>query len=473
MCDTSLNKSTPLHTYGKDVIEVFTAQQKLKTHIAGLATTLGNTSSGSDWCLKALHPSDPLTEVRGIPDHSAVPSVLMNYQATFTVNCPSSGTGTWGFNSTFLPHPINFLTMTNFRMNDSATVGEQYLNPQIEGTSHTEKYRNFKNLAQRWRLAYAGISCYQDGPDLSNQGTIVVAQSPVAPVTRYASPLWGETLEPMKKILMYTDEDKPDYEKSQAMPNAYFNQSKEGAYVPLKLTDSCQKWSTESDDVGFGLMTDIADHDVFGVLRSTPYTTQDQYPHHQMDATNNLDPIYVSYSSGVMTGAHGQSTSRMLNGTFAHICARNLDPVTSFSFFVRVGIEMQISPSSVLAPQMKLSPPYDPLALDTYFRIARELKDAYPVDYNDLGKLWDVISGAAKTVLPMMRNMGPTGQLVSTVGDTVVRVGDKIRSKKKKGKKVTPKSIVKVINASGRDRPPAATVERLRAQKARAATTTV
>lgn len=56
----------------------------------------------------------------------------------------------------------------------------------------------------------------------------------------------------------------------------------------------------------------------------------------------------------------------------------------------------------------------------TYFRISRELKDGYPADYNDLGKILDVIKGAAKFVLPIASNflpmLRPVSALVSAMG---------------------------------------------------------
>jgi len=354
----------------------------------------------------------------------------------------------------------------NYRTNGSAADGGCFLNTQLDGTSHKDKYFSFLALAQRWRLAYAGVTCYQDGPDLSNQGTIVVSQPPVMPVQRYASPVWLDTLEALTPINMYTDEDLPDYERSQSMPNAYFNRSREGAYVPLKLTESCQDWVSESDDVCFCKFTFAPVHSCIAIIPES-IGADDVYPHCVPGSLGggDLQALTIGYTGGVMDSLTGDRTSKMLNGTFAHISARNLDPATSYTFFFRFGIEMQVSPSSVIAPQMKLSPPHDAKALDTYFSIARELKDAYPANYNDLGKLWDVISGTARKVLPYVATMGPTGQLVNRVGTTALGVGDYIRNKKKKGKKPTPRGVVKVLNATGRDRPAAAEVERAQQQK--------
>ncbi len=86
------------------------ANQKLRElvlrDLTERAMTLGSTQSGADWCLKALHPSDPLVEVRGIPDKSAVPSAFINYQAIFTVSPQAGATGTWTLDASLIPDPI-------------------------------------------------------------------------------------------------------------------------------------------------------------------------------------------------------------------------------------------------------------------------------------------------------------------------------------------------------------------------------
>lgn len=50
------------------------------------------------------------------------------------------------------------------------------------------------------------------------------------------------------------------------------------------------------------------------------------------------------------------------------------------------------------------SPEHDPVALGAYYAISRQLKDAYPADYNDLGKIVrtiaDVAGPALSTIFP-------------------------------------------------------------------------
>lgn len=414
-----------------------------------------------------------MVEVRGIPDQSALPSLCMNYQSTFTLSPEAEAVGTWGFSASLIPHPLCFMAYN--KATSVATTLGTLLNQQVDGATHALKYLAWKELAQRWRLAYMSVTVIQDGPDLANQGTIVVAQPPVAPRCRSvcgfgytSSDDWSPPLQLPAKVCEWTAEDFPDFNRSQAMPNAYFNKSKDGAYVPLKLTETCQDWVSEHDEIGVGTFIDVTD--TAERYRSSVYNLGDtddrKFPFYDLACTR-----YVL--AGGDTNLIGQCTSPPLSGNWGHICARNLAVTTSYSFFVRCGIEMQVSPSSTLSPQLKLSPPYDPVALTTYFSICRELKDAYPADYNVTGKLWGVIKQALNSLdpvislLPGQRVIKPLITAGTQVGDIVVAKRKK-KSRKKKAKKqakrqqqqqqqYTPR--IKVVRLPRAGQPPTAVVQ--------------
>lgn len=387
--------------------------QLLKEEINRRTTSLGSTPTGADWCVKALHPSDPLTEVRGIPDHSAVPSLLMNYQATFKVSPNPQATGTWSFNASLLPHPIQFMYLES---TDSYKVNDYYfLNPQISGVTHAEKYVNFAALAQRYRLAYMSVTCYQDGPDLANQGTLVVSQPPVEPRVYYFP--YGTSTAP--RCLLFTAEDHPDFNTSQSMPNSYFGRSREGAYIPLKLTETCQDWRSARDQIT--LLSSVTPKPG-GV---TAFSSAVIMPESYVPAF----PLNVYPMSS--TAYSPEATSDFLNGTWAQISAQNLSIQTSFSFYVRLGLEMQVSPNSSLAPQLKLSPPHDADALNTYFAVSRELKDAYPADYNCRGRIWDEIS---KVMKAMAKPLGAALPGAGLLFEGVAGLGDYIKSSRQASK---------------------------------------
>lgn len=393
--------------------------QKLKDVINARNLGFGNTQPGKDWCIKALHPSDPITEVRGIPDRSAFPTVLQNYQMTYRFTCDSGATGTWAFEAVQLPHPVQFAVI---KVTDS--VGTRYLYPansQIDGANVGLKNRAFIAQAQRWRLAYAGMTVYQDAPALANQGTIVAAQ---VPFSYYYLNRSGKIRTAgvnytagCMRVGIATSEDVPNFINTQAMPNAYFGRSEHGCYMPLKLTETSQDWASAAD-----MFVPASD-----VLDKTTIVDTGSYVKLDTGGAPGGWPLYTTAVASNQWGATytdtdvvvGDAVTPLLNGVVGHLCAQNLAVTTSFTLFFRMGIEMQVVPTSSMSPHQKLSPAFDPLALDTYFAISRELKDAYPVDYNDLGKIWDVISSVAKTVGPFIPGIGPVISGVATIGDKI------------------------------------------------------
>jgi hypothetical protein len=265
------------------------------------------------------------------------------------------------------------------------------------------------------------VTIYQDGPDLANQGTIVVSQAPLQPnyythsyqtVTQPSGPDYGLT-----RLAWYDDVSQgPNFQRSQAMPNAMMGRSRDGAYIPLKLTETCQDWQSQGNLICPFVPAELGT-DTYSVWVRIPVVKVPAYPFPV------VEPFYEPAGGGIL----GQSIPDLMNASVAHISARNLSDQTSFTFYFRMGIEVQLTASSSLTPQLKLSPPFDRVALDTYFAIARELKDGYPADYNDLGRMWDVISQAAKAVIPMLRYVPAIGP----VAQSAVSLGDSIRSRRK------------------------------------------
>jgi hypothetical protein len=345
------------------------------------------------------------------------------------------------------------------------------MNSQLTGVNHNDRYIDFKSMAQRWRLAYAAVTCYQDGPDLSNQGTIVVSQSAVAPRRHFG----GVQLTPfgtmaetqmltrvMPPIETYTAEDYPSYTISQSMPNAYFNQSKFGAYVPMKLTNTHQVWRSSADDVlcasGY---SETPNSGNAGSLTLAATSGVSEWPHPNCTRVHADTPHTHAGSPAANSMALGGTvTASLCNGSVAHICARNLSVSSSYSFFLRFGFEINVSPGTVLSPQQKLSPHYDRLAIDAYFAVVRELKDAYPADYNDLGKIWDVIKAGLQAAKPYLGAVPGWGSYASGIASGIVSVGDAMRSASTSSRVSAKENRAP---SASRDPPSAADIERARA----------
>lgn len=195
----------------------------------------GSTQTGRDWCIKALHPSDPIMEVTGLPDMSAVPSTMLNYQSTVTVKCGVGATGTYSVELAMIPDATTF---GHVRMTDSiGTTNTAVYNTQVAATL-PEIVGFFVANTERHRLVYYGATVYVDAPALSNQGSIVAYQAPVVPLQvcvahGAASAQLG---------IQFQEEDQPSYDRGIAMPNAFTGLAKEGCYMPLKLSHNHQRW---------------------------------------------------------------------------------------------------------------------------------------------------------------------------------------------------------------------------------------
>lgn len=379
---------------------------------------------------------------------------MLNYQSTFSVTPPAAlTTPTWNFVGQLIPDPVAF----GFIQRTNAEAGQPFaanlLNTQLAGgATYSERMASF--LAQgilKWRLAYASVSIYQDGPDLSNQGSLAAAQTSFDYKTLAVCTTSGAY--PNQTALaglpvLFPQSVAPDFTVMQAMPNAYFGQSKFGCYLPLHL-DMLEKWRGIHDLVVPSAALSGNGSSFIISNSATPLTTI--YPYVSAQAAR-ID----STGGGLM----GTPVSLPCNKKWGSFAAVNLSPNTSFSLFFRMGFEVMVIPSSPLSSIQKISPKVDELALEAYARITRELKDAYPVEYNDLGKLWEVIKGAARVALPVLGQLpvvGPFAQGASALIDMFSRP------------KPPPALTAPAVRS---DAPPAAAVEAVRTQMAAGRTVT-
>lgn len=384
----------------------------------------------------------------------------MNYQTVYTISPSEGATGTWSINGQLIPHPICFGA---FDVRDSVGARTlEALNSQLSGVGHAAKFNAFQSEFTAWRLAYASVTIYQDGPDLANQGTIVVCQKPVDPLrmnvdsTLTAFPIYAARHHAFHMM----SADYPTYETSQAMPNSYFGKSKEGAYIPLKLTRTHQTWHSHRDltyqmnscghpyyDVetvanGTAGQVVLASDVAVSTTGFYPFASLNDVHYYAGAEVRSKERMKATTSSGGVGAPStdyivGDVTSEFCNENWADFSVHNMATTTSLSFFFRFGFECRLQPTSMLSPQLKLSPCEDEVALNAYFQIAREMKDAYPADYNDLGKIWDVISGIAKGISPFLTLIPGIGPILAGAVPTIASVGDSIRKAATRSKQPT------------------------------------
>lgn len=389
----------------------------------------------------------------------------MSYYNVFRLSCPlAQQNGTWGFDLTVMPNllvPLYFVKVDSL---GAATEAGNYLNlsftpPGVASPSYGDIFNQWSALGvEAHRLIAMSVTAYQDGPALANQGTVTSAQWPVARSKWYANSAYSVGGVPTPhyiastRIASYTDNDFARYERSQHLPNAYFSESKEGCYLPLRLTRTCQHWTTEADleFIGDTTMPGTNGNMVLATVAGMPDRHAPPFP--ALSAARSNDVLLNPNFGGVW----GDRVFKPLNDTWGGISCRNLSYQTSYAFYIRQVVECRVTPTSLLAPQVQMSPPYDPTAIAAYFRINRELKDAYPADFNDLGKIWDVIKGAAKVALPALGLLpGPIG-MVGKAGSAILSGMEGITSASTRfrGNSNGPST------RGARDTPPAASLQR-------------
>lgn len=152
------------------------ATQKLREVINAKNLPFGTTQPGRDWCVKALHPAEPLTTLDGIPDPSSAAVVVQNYSQSVTVLNPEPGSsGNWDVELFFFPHPY-VLGAVHVLSGTGVSSWSTILNNQILGSSVETKKNSFIATTERYRLAYLGVTGYHNASAISNNGLVAAAQ---------------------------------------------------------------------------------------------------------------------------------------------------------------------------------------------------------------------------------------------------------------------------------------------------------
>lgn len=403
---------------------------KLRNVIDALAPQFGATESGSAWCVKALHPSDPVTSTQGIPDGSAPSSVMMNYQSAWTLQ-DTTVASTWNFDLWCMPHVIVPATCLYGTLSVPSSMPSLHCyNPQITGSNGFEKTRTFLRSAERHRLCYYSVTLVHNASATTNQGSVAACQHACCERTISGSTSLGGGGSPITAFMpfaMYQLDDYPAYEQMQSMPGAYIGAMRDGVYLPLKLTRTCQQWK-DTNSLRLWTGRDDYSYDVTS-YRNMPTTALIYEPY-------GLTGPYLSFGSGSMGG---EFTFTNMDTNSGYISGRGLSKDSSVTVYIRMGVEMQVNPLSPLAPQQTLAPPEDELALKAYFAVARQLKDAYSADYNDRDKLWKVINGAARAVLPAIMNtiLPGSGALAGPIVGISDNLRERVQARRRRKKKNT------------------------------------
>lgn len=162
---------------------------------------LGETTAGSAWAYKALHPSDSVIGIKGVPDKSCLYSTFQNYIQQFSLNpaellgvspaSDSSSTGglattMWSLDIIQSPHPLYPLRIRLWldhepdKFKDFMVINNQLgvsLN-EIDNVDDVPHRLNsaFAAAFEKYRIAYQGVTINSTASDMFNQGTCTATQ---------------------------------------------------------------------------------------------------------------------------------------------------------------------------------------------------------------------------------------------------------------------------------------------------------
>jgi len=395
--------------------------------------------------------------LQGVPDQTVQASAMLTYQNNYVFAAPS--TVDWTISFRFFNDPTAPGSFLAQNMDSTNPASGTLVNATLADT--LPNALTAWNSVERWRCCYYGVTVYLDAPAVANQGSIVVAQHPAIPVC-YGHPMSASLYVLVPQLVRYQEGDTPAYATLMQMPNSFMGLAKDGAYIPLRLDSNHAVWHDHRD----------ISVDATGQYWS-PTSIQSAVPANHA-ATSGLYVVDSAYQSGGNWGG-GLHLLPCTSGV-ASVSLQGLSKDATVRIVVRHGYEVQVLPGTAYAPFLRMAPGLDLQAVDTYYAVARSLKDSYPAEYNDLGKLWNVIktiiSKIAPAAIPVVESL-PGGKAIVAVTRGIGQLGNiamgtqKVRRRQKKPQKQTPPQLASAADKAEATKAVAAALAPVAAQAVR------
>lgn len=400
------------------------------TMISNKYPTMGNTKEGASWCLKALHPATKIDNVlRGIPDADSYPCVIMEYEQVINLGSPAAGD--WFAEIYAIPHPVHPLSVATHSGAVTAYGGLINATLSSGATGYSEYSARFAQLCHSYRMLYHSMTIDLDASALSNKGTIVAAQFPMARDVLNISipnPALPTYQVPIHVVRTNWANNFPGSKISQ-LPGSYSGLAQDGCYMPLKL-DPSSPW-VNSHNMHYVLRADqtvaLSDTDVnFYNAANLPNasTAGQTFPFFGGVATAPASvPCTDLWYKVADSQMYGDATIPLQQFNVGLASAYNLDVNARLTVTVRWGVEMRVHPTSVLAPSMQPSCMVDDLAMKAYSDMAATLPWAYPSSYNAENKLATFLKQAWTVVKPALGVLSvlphPAAQVIGRVANAL------------------------------------------------------
>lgn len=386
------------------------------------ARTPGLTDEGRAWMIKALHPSDAVSGMAGIPTLDSRPTVPLNFMTTRVITAPSAAS--WGADVLLNPSPLYFGKVTTHSATPAYGTSTIY-NTQLGVTGFSEfgvPGQTWNNVAvetwfgnvSKYRLCYASVTATLSASSTSNEGSVTCAQYPLV-----GRETWTSGINLLLPWLEGTSKQKifpiglRNPQVLQGMIGSTTWEAREGAYAILKLSEDALVWNKPDDLImPFGSAGTAPNYiqapsvDTYIDMTTATAASVNDSPFGPQAIWGKFNvvqsgPTFSALPTGVATLVPTQDYQ-------AHLSFAGLDPAASITLTYRVGFEAVVPPESIYAGQVTPALQPDPLALQTYFSHSAFLQSAYPASYNIFGALFQGLKAVGGAVMPHLVNAGRT-----------------------------------------------------------------
>jgi hypothetical protein len=346
-------------------------------------------------------------------------AVMSNFTQTVTVPPPGGVAANWSAQVYVYADPTCFGC---YYTDDGAGHADTACIPNtVYGADVPTATAAFCAQAEQWRAVYYAATAVLDATDLTNSGNVVACQAVARPFNLGHVNYGGQTNIARFNIVQFQAEDTVEYVQAAQMPDCYTGRARDGVYMPLRMDPQFAIWRDQGSDL---------------VL--------DASSAHWPTAGTELQTITVGASTAQTTGLYPDLVNAWYNtnqwsgdrhlmpcvANIGALCFENLNPAAALRITFRAGFETRVQPGSIQTPQQKPSIPYDRAAVEGYFAIRRQLKDAYPASYNDLGTLWKIIKGVAGFLEPAVSAIPGVGPAAVTIAKAVGKAVDGAMSRR-------------------------------------------
>lgn len=404
--------------------------------------------NGSDWLLKALHPAEPSIAGVSLPDGTSVDTATVEYTITRTIGAgdfPAAPTSNWNARLHLVPHPTCPLTYDVFEPAVPGNNGHASVRvPAFTGVNFDDDIFTLLKVAKSWRLCAQSLTVHLDANATTDTGTVVAAQLPLKPDLIMTNCYCGVGALGLFRTpsIWFDGNGIPSYGDLMTMPRSYQSNVRTGLYMPLKLTNTSQHWHSARELVGLCAKPNFSGPPRF--YWQLPNAQSPSWPFEDLSST---------YSNIINSTVDGGLTSSFLGDHYGLIHVNNVDKSSNVVLKLKLCLELQVNANSLFTAYLKPPSPVDSLALGSYFRIARELPDAYPAAYNDNGKILGIIADVIDTVAPALSVIPGYGPFIGMAGkglSTMARIGSKSlagQQKKRKPRKVPAQVVPAKVQA--------------------------